>query len=58
MKVLVLGAGAVGLSVAAKLSTVCEVHAVCRKKTAEAIIKSGFRMTGIWGEGTYQLQRW
>jgi 2-dehydropantoate 2-reductase len=55
MKVLILGAGAVGLSVAAKLSTVCEVHAVCRKRTAEAIAASGFKMTGIWGEEIYRF---
>lgn len=55
MKVLILGAGAVGLSVAAKLSTVCDVHAVCRKKSADAIQDRGFRMTGIWGEGIYRF---
>lgn len=55
MKVLVLGAGAVGLSVAAKLSRVCEVHAVSRKKTAGAIKAGGFRLTGIWGEDTYRF---
>lgn len=55
MKVLVLGAGAVGLSVAAKLSRVCEVHAVARKKTADAIRAGGFMLTGIWGEDTYRF---
>ena len=55
MKILVLGAGAVGLSVAAKLSTVAEVHAVCRKKSAGAIASRGFAMTGIWGEGTFRF---
>ena len=55
MKVLVLGAGAVGLSVAAKLSRVCEVHAVTRKKSADAIRAGGFTLTGIWGEDTYRF---
>ncbi len=31
MKVAVLGAGAVGLTIAAKLSQVCDVHAVKRE---------------------------
>ena len=44
MKIVVLGAGAVGLTVAAKLSRV-----------ADAIRKRGFLMTGIWGEGAYRF---
>lgn len=55
MHVAVIGAGAVGLAVAAKLSTVCEVHAVCRKRHVEAIASRGFEMTGIWGDGTYRF---
>ena len=55
MKILVLGAGAVGLSVAAKLSRVCEVHAVARKKTADAVVAGGFTLTGIWGENLYRF---
>jgi 2-dehydropantoate 2-reductase len=55
MKILVLGAGAVGLSVAAKLSGVCDVHAVTRKPTAEAINAGGLRLTGIWGTGTFRF---
>ena len=47
MHVAVIGAGAVGLAVAAKLSTVCDVHAVCRKRHVEAIASRGFEMTGI-----------
>ena len=52
MKVLILGAGAVGLTLAAKLSSVCDVHAVCRQRHADRIKGSGFKMTGIWGEAT------
>jgi 2-dehydropantoate 2-reductase len=55
MKILVLGAGAVGLSVAAKLSSVCDVHAVTRKQTADAIHAKRFRLTGIWGTGTFRF---
>lgn len=56
MKVLVLGAGAVGLSVAARLSAVCEVCAVARKRQVDAIRAEGFLMTGIWGEVIYLLR--
>lgn len=52
MRILILGAGAVGLTVAAKLSEHAEVYAVCRKKYADAITARGFVMTGIWGEET------
>jgi ketopantoate reductase (EC 1.1.1.169) len=52
MKVLILGAGAVGLTLAAKLSSVCDVHAVCRQRHADKIRSDGFKMTGIWGEAT------
>lgn len=55
MKVLILGAGAVGLCLAARLSAHCEVHAVCRKRHADAIAERGFAMTGLWGEGTYRF---
>ena len=55
MKILILGAGAVGLSLAAKLSGVCDVHAVCRKASADAIRDHGFSLTGLWGEGTYRF---
>ncbi|WP_340818836.1 ketopantoate reductase family protein [Methanolobus sp. WCC4] len=53
MKVLILGAGAVGLTLAAKLSSVCNVHAVCRKRHADRIKDTGFKMTGIWGDDTF-----
>lgn len=52
MKILILGAGAVGLSLAAKLSAVCDVHAVCRQRHADKIQNEGFKMTGLWGEST------
>jgi len=52
MNILILGAGAVGLSIAARLSRVSDVYAVCRQKHADIIKTDGFRMTGIWGEET------
>lgn len=55
MRILILGAGAVGLTVAAKLSEHADVYAVCRKRYAEAIATAGFVMTGIWGEGIYHF---
>jgi len=56
MKLLILGAGAVGLSLAARLSHCCEIHALCRPAQADAINRSGFRMSGIWGEGNFHLK--
>ena len=55
MKIVVLGAGAVGLTIAAKLSRVADVHAVARKRHADAVQERGFLMTGIWGENTYRF---
>jgi len=55
MNVLVLGAGAVGLAVAAKLSAVCRVHAVCRERHATALAERGFEMTGLWGDGVFRF---
>lgn len=55
MKVLILGAGAVGLSIAAKLSAVADVHAVCRRSHADEIAARGLRLTGIWGEGVFRF---
>jgi 2-dehydropantoate 2-reductase len=55
MKVMILGAGAVGLSVAAKLSRVCEVFAVTKERYASAIASGGFHLSGIWGEGEYRF---
>ncbi|MCG8426318.1 MAG: ketopantoate reductase family protein [Chromatiales bacterium] len=55
MKVLILGAGAVGLSIAARLSTVCSVDVLCRPRHAAVIQERGFELTGIWGDGVFPL---
>jgi len=55
MRILILGAGAVGLTVAAKLSKHAEVFAVCRERCVSAITRNAFTMTGIWGEETMPL---
>lgn len=55
IRVLILGAGAVGLSVAAKLSDVCSVHAICRPASAKAIGERGFSLNGIWGDAVYRF---
>ena len=55
MKVLVLGAGAVGLSLAARLSPFCQIQALCREQHADAIARAGFRMNGIWGNGHFRF---
>jgi 2-dehydropantoate 2-reductase len=52
-KILILGAGAVGLSLAAKLSGVCEVLAVTREPYARAVTSEGLILTGAWGSGTF-----
>jgi len=55
MRVLILGAGAVGLALAARLSPFCQLHAVCRERHAAEIARNGFVMSGIWGEGTFRF---
>jgi 2-dehydropantoate 2-reductase len=55
VKIAILGAGAVGLTVAARLSAVAEVYAVCRRQQADTIRSRGFLMSGIWGEGVYHF---
>lgn len=50
MRILVLGAGAVGLTVAAKLSEKAEVFAVARERCVNAVKRDNFKMTGLWGE--------
>ncbi|WFN37726.1 2-dehydropantoate 2-reductase [Methanomicrobium antiquum] len=49
-KIMILGAGAVGLSIAGMLSKNCYVSAVCRKRHADAISQKGLYKSGIWGE--------
>ncbi|MBP2132668.1 2-dehydropantoate 2-reductase [Methanomicrobium sp. W14] len=48
-EILILGAGAVGLSIAGRLSGICNVSVVCRERHAEVIRKKGLFMDGIWG---------
>jgi 2-dehydropantoate 2-reductase len=48
--ILILGAGAVGLSLAGKLSAVASVFVACRPVHAKAIREHGLIMHGIWGE--------
>ncbi len=55
MRILLLGAGAVGLSTAAKLSKYAEVFAVCRERCSSSIEKDGFYLTGIWGTKTFRF---
>jgi 2-dehydropantoate 2-reductase len=55
LRFLMLGAGAVGLFIAAKLSRAGYVHAVSRERHAAPIRSAGFHMTGIWGEDTYRF---
>ncbi|MDJ0806492.1 MAG: ketopantoate reductase family protein [Gammaproteobacteria bacterium] len=55
MKLLILGAGAVGLSLAARLASFCEIHALCRARHAEIIARRGFRLSGIWGDGSFSF---
>ncbi|WP_342770686.1 MULTISPECIES: 2-dehydropantoate 2-reductase [unclassified Methanoculleus] len=50
--ILILGAGAVGLSLAGKLTTVARVYAACRPAHAAAIRERGLIMEGVWGDGT------
>jgi 2-dehydropantoate 2-reductase len=49
---LILGAGAVGLSLAGKLSSTATVYAACRPAHAGAIRERGLLMEGIWRGGT------
>ena len=54
-RILVLGAGAVGLPLAAKLSQVAEVVAVAREPYARAISRQGLLLSGAWGNETYHF---
>ncbi len=51
-RILILGAGAVGLPLAAKLSRVADVVAVTREPYARAISARGLLIRGAWGAGT------
>jgi 2-dehydropantoate 2-reductase len=55
MRIAVLGAGAVGLSLAARLSRVADVVAVTRERYAAAIRRDGFRISGRWGDDVFDL---
>lgn len=48
--ILILGAGAVGLSLAGRLVRSCTVYAACRTCHAEKIHRQGLKMEGIWGD--------
>jgi 2-dehydropantoate 2-reductase len=52
--ILILGAGAVGLSFAGRLAGVAAVYAACRPVHADAIRERGLAMDGIWGAGTIE----
>ncbi len=46
--ILILGAGAVGLSLAGRLAGVAQVYAACRPMHADAIRERGLVMEGVW----------
>jgi len=48
--VVILGAGAVGLSLAGKLAPVSSVFVACRPRHASAIRDRGLMMSGTWGD--------
>jgi len=50
VRILILGAGAVGLPLAAKLSRVAEVIAVTREHYAAEISRHGLEIRGAWGD--------
>jgi 2-dehydropantoate 2-reductase len=56
LKILVLGAGAVGLGIAAKLSTVADVVAIAREQYAKEVTDHGLHLTGAWGEGLFRFR--
>jgi 2-dehydropantoate 2-reductase len=51
-RILILGAGAVGLPLAAKLSRIADVVAVTRESYARAISRDGLLLSGAWGNET------
>ena len=52
VRILILGAGAVGLPLAVKLSRVAEVVAVTREPYASTISSHGLLISGAWGTET------
>jgi 2-dehydropantoate 2-reductase len=50
----ILGAGAVGLSLAGKLAGAARVYVLCRPVHADAIRERGLLMAGIWGDRTVE----
>lgn len=52
VRILILGAGAVGLPLAAKLSRVADVVTVTRESYARAITSQGLLISGAWGSET------
>lgn len=56
LKILVLGAGAVGLGIAAKLSTVADVVAIAREQYAKEVTDQGLHLSGAWGEGVFRFR--
>jgi 2-dehydropantoate 2-reductase len=55
LHVLILGAGAVGLGLAAKLSEVADVTAITREGPAGIISEQGLTLDGAWGNKTYHF---
>ncbi len=51
--ILILSAGAVGLSLAGRLSEAATIYAACRPVHAEAIRRQGLVMEGVWGDATH-----
>ncbi|MBN2733927.1 MAG: 2-dehydropantoate 2-reductase [Methanomicrobiaceae archaeon] len=49
-EILIIGAGAVGLSIAGKLSDNSRVSVICRKRHRDAINSNGLLMKGVWGD--------
>ena len=49
------GPGAGRWSPSPQVSRVADVHAVARKRHADAVRERGLLMTGIWGEGAYRF---
>ena len=54
-RILILGAGAVGLSLAAKLSRVADVVAVTREPYARVISAQALSISGAWGSETVRF---